>query len=129
MFDEAARKRTHVRIDGERESDRMPRRRVGVLADDEHLDVVERTLERAQHPVPGGKVVPARRDLGAEAIAECGDVGTHRLERARPAGIDQSRAREFGQRHRHRWTLSRRSGAGAARGRAGAAPTAPPDAS
>ena len=85
MFDEAPRQRPHVRIDGEREADRMPGRRVRVLPDDEHLDVGERALERAQHAVPGGKVVPARRDLGAQAVAERGDVGGRPGRAPRPS--------------------------------------------
>ena len=93
---EAPRQRSHVRVDGEREPDRMPGCRVGVLADDEHLDVVEGPLERAEDAVAGGKVVAACRDLGPQPLAERGDVGADRIERAAPSrgrSVPRPRAR------------------------------------
>ena len=60
---EAARDRTHIALHGERQTDRMPRRRIGVLPDDEHLDVRERSLECAQDSLAGGQIGPPRRDL------------------------------------------------------------------
>ena len=99
---EAARQRAHVPLDRERQADRMPRRRVRVLTDDEHLDVRERALERAQDAVAGGQVVPPRRDLSTQALAERGDVGGDGREGLRPAGVDEPGLRQFGKRQRHR---------------------------
>ena len=92
---EAPRQGPHVTVDGERQADRMPRRRVGVLPHDEHLHLGEGPGERPQHPVAGGQVVPTCGRLGAEPLAEGGDVGGDRFERRRPAGVDQTRGRQL----------------------------------
>ena len=92
---EAARQRADVRGDGERQPDRMPRRRVGVLADDQHAYGVQRAGEGAQHVLAGREVAAAGRDLAAQELAHPRDVVGDRLEGGGPARVD-----ELGQRSR-----------------------------
>lgn len=72
----------------------MPRRRVGVLTDDQHPDGVERGAERPQHQVAGGKV---RTPLAAQPVAEGGDVGRHGGEGLDPRGVDEPGVSELGE--------------------------------
>ena len=65
----------------ERQPHRVPGRRVGVLADDEHPHVVQRLLEGAQHAVAGRQVPATGRDLGAQELAHRRDRVRDRLER------------------------------------------------
>ena len=75
-------------IDGEAQTHRMPRRRVGVLADDEHADGVERIGERPKDVGAGRKVPPAGGVLLAQEVAHRVDGVCDRLEVVRPPGID-----------------------------------------
>ena len=75
----------------------MPRSRVGILTDDQDVDLRQRTLEGAQHVVAGGQVAAAGGDLRPEAFAECGDVRGHGLEGPSPSGVDQTGVCELGQ--------------------------------
>ena len=84
-------------LDREREPDRVPGSRVGILTDDQDLDLRQRTLEGAQHVVAGRQVAAAGRDFGPEAFAECGDVRGHGLEGPSPSGVDQTGLGELGQ--------------------------------
>ena len=43
--------RTHVRVDRERQADRVPGSRVRILTDDEHRDVAQRPREGAKDEV------------------------------------------------------------------------------
>ena len=108
---EAPRQRAHVPLDRERQADRMARRRVRVLTDDEHLDVRERALERPQDAVARRQVRPPGRDLLAQAFAERRDVGRDGRESLRPAGVDQPGLRQFGKRQRHRGQADRSAAA------------------
>ncbi len=98
---EAARKGPDMPIDGERETDRMARRRVGILADHEHPHVLQGTRERAQHPVARGQISAPRRGLRAQTVTQGRDVGGDGSERPRPTGVHEARLRELRQRHRH----------------------------
>ena len=80
---------SHAGIDGEREPDRMPGRRVRILPDDEHPHVGERGGERPQHVLARGQVAAPGRGLGAQEVAELGDAARGGRERLRPAGIDE----------------------------------------
>ncbi len=62
--DQAFRRRDAGR-DGEAQADRMPGRRIRVLADDQHAHVVEGLLEGPEHVLGSGQVLPPRGDLGA----------------------------------------------------------------
>lgn len=97
----APRQRPHVRVDGERQSDRVAGRRIRILPDDEHAHIGERPLERPQHAVARGQVRAAFGDLGAQAVADLGDPRPHRGEGVRPALVDQSRVCELGEALRH----------------------------
>ena len=87
---EAARQGAHVLLDGEREADRMPGRRVRVLADDEHAHVVEGRLECAEHVAAGREVLAPGGDFAAQERPHVGDPVGDRLERGGPAGIHRS---------------------------------------
>ena len=59
----------------------------------------ERALERAQHVVAGRQVAAARRDLGAQEVAERGDVaGRPARGRCAQPGVDEPGVGELGQR-------------------------------
>ena len=56
----------------------MPRRRIGVLPQDQDADVGQRQGERAQDVLAGGKVGEARRDLLAQELPHRRDLPLHR---------------------------------------------------
>jgi hypothetical protein len=74
----------------------VPGRRVRILADDQHLDVGERLLERPEHEVAGGEVPPAARDLGTQEVAHPRDLVRYWFQGFGPARFD-----DVGQRLRH----------------------------
>ena len=83
------RDRAHVALDRERESDRMPGRRIRVLTDDEHPHLVERGGERAQHVRARGEVGATGRDLRAQQLAHPRHLRSDRFEGCGPARVDQ----------------------------------------
>lgn len=87
---EAARQWAHGTVDGEGETDRMPRCRVRVLAGDQHPHLGKRALEGAQHMVTGGKIPDARGLFGAQPLAEDRDGLLGGRERRRPPRVDVS---------------------------------------
>jgi hypothetical protein len=98
---EARRQRPHTWRNREAEADRMPRRRVRVLADDQHPHLVERLLERGQDAIARGQVAAPGRPLAAQEIAETGDHVGDRRQRLRPARADRrcQGALRLGRRH------------------------------
>ena len=81
--------RPHVRRHREGESDGVAGGGVGVLADDEHPDLVERDGEGSQHVLASGKVAVAGGDLGAQVLAHGRDRPGDGLEGLRPRGVDE----------------------------------------
>ncbi|GAA3133889.1 hypothetical protein GCM10020001_065500 [Nonomuraea salmonea] len=61
---------------------------IGVLAHDQHLDVVKGLVEGAQDVRARGQVLPAFGDLLAQELAHVGDLLGDGLERACPSGFD-----------------------------------------
>ena len=74
-----------ARVDREAEADRVARRGVRILADDQYPHVGERLFEGAQHLVARGQVALARGDLLAQEHAYPRDLVLDRGERFRPA--------------------------------------------
>jgi hypothetical protein len=66
----------------------VPGRRVRVLADQQHPDLVEGLGERAQHVGAGRQVAPAGGHLGAQELTHVGDHRRDRRQRPRPSGLD-----------------------------------------
>ncbi len=89
---ERARHRAHVGPDREGQAHRVAGRRVGVLADDEHADVGERTSERPQHRGAGRQVRATGRDLGAQEVAHRADLRLDRRRGRRPSRGRRARA-------------------------------------
>ncbi len=104
--DQAAGERPDVGSDRERQADRVPGRRVGVLPGDEDADVGDRLGERSQDPVASRQVRPPCRDLLAQELAGGRDVVGHRGQRLGPVGGHQ-----FGQVASHASTCRRAVGA------------------
>ena len=69
----------------ERQPDGVPGRRVRVLADDQHADLVEGPRERAQHVRARRQVAAARGELGAQELAHLRDHRLDGRQRLRPA--------------------------------------------
>ena len=74
----------------------MPGVRVGVLADDQHPDVGERSLERPEDPV-AGRLVARRRRARAQELTHLGDPVVDRRERLGPVAGDQALVDEPGE--------------------------------
>ena len=110
---QAARERTNVALDREAEADGVPRRRVGVLSDDQHLDLGQWPGEGPQDGVAGRQEAPPGGDLLTEELAELGDRRRGRLEHLGPVGRDQVTQR----RRRHGIPLCPRSAGPASRWR------------
>ena len=87
--------RPHVAVHGERQPDRVPGGRIGVLARDEHTHVREWSLEGAQHVRSRGEISVTGRLLGAQPFAERRDGVLHRGQRLRTSRVDQSLVGEF----------------------------------
>ena len=68
--------------------DRIPRRRVRILADDQHPHVGERLLERAQHPVARGQVTAPGGHFGPQEVTHRADLVRHRGQGLSPARLD-----------------------------------------
>ena len=89
--------RTYVARDRERQPDRVPGGGVGVLADHQHPDVGERTLEGAQDRVAGRQVGPPGGELRAQEPTHRGELLVDRGERLGPVGGHQTLVHETGQ--------------------------------
>ena len=90
MLRQRARQRPHVRGDRERQPDRVTRGRVGVLTDDQHPYVGERSPEGLEDVVAGREVRPAGRDLSAEELTHPRDPLVDRREGIGPVGGHQA---------------------------------------
>src|ERR1017187_10154679 len=86
--DQAAWQRADRRRHREAQADWMPRRRVRVLADDQHPDLVEGLLEGSQHEIASREVGAARRYLSPEEVASLADLLGYRLQHRSPARVD-----------------------------------------
>ena len=73
----------------EAQADRVARRRIRVLSDDEHPHPVERESEGAQHIRAGRQIPVARGELGPQELAHLGDLGADGFKCARPAFVDE----------------------------------------
>ena len=82
-----ARQRADLTVDGERQADGVARRRIRVLADDQHLDAGEGALERAQDIAARRQVAAAGADLRAQEVPHAADVGRYRRHRRGPAAV------------------------------------------
>ena len=74
----------------------MAGRRIRILSDDEHADVVERLRERAQHISSGREVAATSGILVAQELPHLRDVLFDRRECLRPTGIDEFAQRLWG---------------------------------
>jgi hypothetical protein len=72
----------------EAQADGMTRRRIRVLADDQHPDVLQRLLERPQHPLASGQAAASRGGLGGQEGSHRVDVCANRFQRLSPLWID-----------------------------------------
>ena len=86
---QAARDRPHIRGHAERQANRVPGRRVGVLPHDQHADLGHGAGEGAQHVRPGRQVAAAGCQLGAQEVAHRADAIGLRRQGRRPVGRDQ----------------------------------------
>ena len=67
----------------------MARGGVGILTDDQHLDVVERNGECTQNVLAGGQVGAACGDLSPEEIAHAMHLRRHIGQWRCPTGLDE----------------------------------------
>ena len=86
---QAARQGPHRPLDGEGQADRVPRRRVRILAHDQHLDLRQRPREGPQDQVTGRQEAASRGRLGPKELTQLGDRGLGRREHLCPVGRDQ----------------------------------------
>ncbi|KDQ01028.1 hypothetical protein EN35_26025 [Rhodococcus qingshengii] len=85
---ETSRNRPHVRGNRKAQPDSMTGRRIGVLTDDEHPNVVERIRECTQDVLSRRQILPSRSDLFAQELTHRGDLLRDRFECPRPPWID-----------------------------------------
>ena len=86
---EASGNRPDIGGHAETQADRMARGGVGILTDDQHLDVVERNGECTQNVLAGGQVGAACGDLSPEEIAHAMHLRLHIGQRRGPTGLDK----------------------------------------
>src|SRR5690606_1789296 len=94
--DQAAREGAHVRLDGEGQAHRVAGRGVGVLADDDDADVLERAGEGPQHVRPARQVAPPGGDLTAQEVTHGADLVLHGCQGTGPARVDELIQRSHG---------------------------------
>lgn len=88
-IDQGARQRSDVGGDREGQSDRVSRRRIRVLADDEYPHVVQWLGEGSQDVMAGREVAVTMGDLLAEEYAEVSQGMRGGGERGNPRGVDE----------------------------------------